>query len=128
MFIVFYDRIGKLQKEIYVQHQNKVLLFSDYIKKERRKQENKELFIAGEGTIITRLLEKIATDEKLLNEHKAIMFDEDIIGRIDEAIKIEPYFAKLLNSGEEILYYAIHESTILRLKETGLCDKIFEMN
>ena len=95
---------------------------------ERLKPENKELFIAGEGTIITRLLEKVATDGKLLNEHKAIMFDEDIIGRIDEAIKIEPYFAKLLNSGIAIFYCARYESTIIRLKDTGLCDEIFEMN
>ena len=127
MFIIIYDKTGKKYNKFDMQIKSNTLRFSEYVALERRKSENKELFIAGEGTIITRLLEKLTTDEKLLSEYKAVMFDEDIIGRIDAAIKIERYFAKLLNSGKEILYHARHESTILRLKETGLCDEIFEM-
>ena len=128
MFIIIYDKTGKKYNKFDMQIKSNTLRFSEYVSLERRKSENKELFISGEGTIITRLLEKLTTDGKLLNEYTTVAFDEDIIGRIDEAIKIEPYLANLLNSWTTILYYARHESTILRLKETGLCDEIFEMN
>ena len=128
MFFVIYDPKDKLKNEIDLVFKASVLRFSDYVETKRRKPENKEFFIAGEGTIITRLLEKVATDGKLLSDYKAIMFDVDIIARIDEAIKIEPYFAKLLNLGIAIFYCAKHESTVIRLKESGLCDDIFEIN
>lgn len=128
MFFIIYNPKGILKYEINAVFKTSFMRFSRYMAMERRKPENSELFIAGEGTIITRLLEKVATDEKLLNENKAIVFDEDVIGKIDEAVKIEHYFARLLNLGIAILYCAKHESTIIRLKETGLCDDIFEMN
>ncbi len=128
MFFVIYNPKDKLRDEIDSIFKTDVLRFSEYMQKERRKPENKELFIAGEGTVITRLLEKAATDDGLLNEYKAIMFDEDIIAKIDEATEIKPYFAKLLNSWMVIFYCAKYESTIIRLKETELCDDIFEMN
>ena len=127
MFFVIYNPKDKLKNEINSIFRPNFLRFSEYIEKERRKSENKELFVAGEGTVITRLLEKVATDEKLLR-CKAIMFDEDIVGRIDEAIEIKPYFAKLLNLGIAIFYCARHESTVIRFEETGLCDDIFEMD
>ena len=127
MFFVIYNPKDKLKDEINSVFKSSVMRFSKYMERERRKPENKELFIAGEGTVITRLLEKVATDEKLLR-CKAIMFDEDIVGRIDEAIEVKLYFAKLLNLGIAIFYCARHESTILRLKATGLCDEFFEMN
>lgn len=128
MFFVIYNPKDKLKNEIDLVFKASVWRFSDYVETKRRKPENKEFFIAGEGTIITRLLEKVATDGKLLKDYKAIMFDVDIIARIDEAIKIEPYFAKLLNFGIAIFYCAKHESTVIRLKESGLCDDIFEIN
>lgn len=128
MFFVIYNPKDILKDEINAVFKKSVMRFSEYMASERLKPENKELFIAGEGTVITRLLEKVATDEKLLSEHKAIMFDEDIIGRIDEAIKIGPYFAKLLNLGIAIFYCAKYESTVVRLEKTGLCDDICEMN
>jgi hypothetical protein len=127
MFFVIYNPKDKLKDEINAVFKKSVMRFSEYMASERLKPENKELFVAGEGTVITRLLEKVATDEKLLG-CKAIMFDEDIVGRIDEAIEIKPYFAKLLNAGIAIFYCARHKSTIVRLEETGLCDDIFEMD
>lgn len=127
MFFVIYNPKDKLKDEINSVFKASVMRFSKYMERERRKSENKELFVAGEGTVITRLLEKVATDEKLLR-CKAIMFDEDIVGRIDEAIEIKSYFAKLLKLGIAIFYCARHKSTIVRLKESGLCDDIFEMD
>jgi hypothetical protein len=128
MFFVIYNPKDILKDEINAVFKESVMRFSEYMASERLKPENKELFIAGEGTVITRLLEKVATDERLMSEKNAIMFDEDIIGRIDEAIKIAPYFAKLLNLGIAIFYCAKYESTVVRLEETGLCDDICEMS
>ena len=66
MFFVIYNPKDKLKDEINSVFKVSVMRFSKYMERERRKSENKELFVAGEGTVITRLLEKVVTDEKLL--------------------------------------------------------------
>ena len=47
------------------------------------------------------------------------MFD-DFLGRVDEAIDVKPYFEELLALGVPILYFAEHESSVMRLHECGL--------
>ena len=118
MFVVIYDREGKRGMDMY--GGRGILFFFEYMEAQRRNPANDELFIAGEGRVLTRLLDKLVTSENLLSEYTTIVFDEDIIARIDELIEIKPYFEKLMHLGMTIFYYASVESTITRLKKSGL--------
>ena len=99
--------------------QRGALRFSDYSDRERRIPENRELFIAGAGTVITRLLERLAKEE-LPETSRAVVFDEDIIARLNEEVDIRPFFEAILKRGVGILYHAQYDSTVSRLRESGL--------
>ncbi len=55
-------------------------------------------------------------------EYELIVFD-DFLGRVDVAIDIKPYFEDLLALGVPILYFAEHESSVVRL--CGLPHEIY---
>ena len=55
-------------------------------------------------------------------EYEPIVFN-DFLGRVDVAIDIKPYFEDLLALGVPILYFAEHESSVVRL--CGLPHEIY---
>ena len=123
MFFVIFNPDSKVRDEIDAAYnavcRKGALRFSDYYDHVRRMPENRELFIAGSGTVITRLLERMAKEE-LPEMSRAVVFDEDIIARLDDEVEIRPLFEAILNRGVVILYHAKYDSTVSRLRESGL--------
>ena len=58
-------------------------------------------------------------------EYEPIMFD-DFLSRVDEAIDVKPYFEELLALGVPLLYFAEHESSVMRMRECGLPLEIYQ--
>ena len=119
MFFVFHDQTEMTHRALDEIINPGTLRFSDYMEKERRSPENKELFVAGEGTIMLRLLEGLASNAALSARGSVILFDYDVIARIDESVNIKPYFEKIL-ARYTIFYYAREESSIARIKGAEL--------
>lgn len=137
MLFVIYNPEKNLSEEIVevfanVFKRRLYLRFSDYAHIERKKPENRESFIVGDGTITTKLLtmlyERLTMDEKLLDEKRIVLFDEDVIAKIDYAVSIKPYFEDLLSLDVDIVYLAKYESTVDRLREAGLNFEIYKTN